>query len=339
MYAEQNDRSKANTHFSLALQNASPQQVAGIAADYATFLTDWGDHRRAELMLRQALTQSPDDVELIRMLARCLIRQEKVTEGRRYLLSVGTVAEANAEIAMIYRDQGNIDMLVAVEQRWGSSPSGAIRPETTSPEATKPVLAMARPEAVQPEAVRSAPVHVTAAAPKPVTAPPLPGVVRTPQPPLPAAVAPRTNVPPQDVAVLIAATPSAATPSTATPSTASTVPVSRSEFFDSRVPIPVPNVTPLPAVIAANAPSPAPALQALPSATTQPERGRPVLTNPVRFASAPVPVTTPEAETKEPPKPAMTVQPRRHYVVNAGTSADLEALLPNVRPVAATVAR
>jgi len=119
-------------------------------------------------------------------------------------------------------------------------------------------------------------------------------------------------------------------------------PVSKSEFFDSRVPIPVPKVTPLPAVIAAHSPSPAPAPFVRTPATMQTEtmqtdREKITLTNPVRLSAAPVPVT-PEVETKEPPKPAMTIQPRRHYVVNAGTSTELEALLP-VRPVAAMVER
>jgi len=35
--------------------------------------------------------------------------------------------------------------------------------------------------------------------------------------------------------------------------------------------------------------------------------------------------------------PTAIIQPRRHYVINAGTSADLKALLPIVQPAVATV--
>ncbi|MCL2710315.1 MAG: tetratricopeptide repeat protein [Planctomycetaceae bacterium] len=319
MYADQNDKSNANTNFSLALQNASQHQVAGIAVDYAAFLTDCGDLRRAELMLRQALLQSPDNTEITGMLARCLIRQDKVTEGRRYFLSIGTEATANAEIAAIYREQGNTGMLVAVEQKWGSA----------HPEATRP--AMVRPEAVQP--VQPAPVLVAAASPRLAAAQPLPNIaieqaVRTfPQPPLTTAVAPRTDVA-REVASFVPPPAPA--------------PVSKSEFFDNRVPIPVPKVAPLPATVATDSPSPAPApaLFALTPMPTQPAPAKLALTNPVRLVAAPVPApVVPAAETKGPPQPATTIQPRRHYVVNAGTSTEFETLPPGVRSVAATVER
>jgi len=328
-YAEQNEVGKANANYSLALQNATSRQYAGIAVDYATFLTNRGDLHRAELVLRQAITQFPEDAEFVRMLARCLIRQEKMVEGRRLFLSVGTEAEARAEMAAILQEQGNTGMLVAVEQKWGSA----------RPEATRPVPAMVRPEAVpavqtdpvliaatsrpatvaRPETVQPAPARVAAATPRLAAAPPLPNAVRAPQPPL--SVASRADVAPRNV-VAVAATP-------AIP------PVSRSEFFDNRVPIPVPKVTPLPVAIAANPPNLAPALLAQTPIQAEPVRERLALTNPVRLAGTPAPVA-PEAE---PPKPATTIQPRRHYVVNAGTATGLEALLPGVRPVAAMVER
>ena len=341
-YAEQNDTERAKTNFSLALQNAAPQQVVSIAADYAAFLTDNGDLRNAELMLKQALNQSPNDAELVKMLARCLVRQDRIVEGRRYFLSVGTEAEAGAEIAAIYRQQGNTEMLVAVEQKWGAARPDAAKPTTVRPEqgntdmlaAAEQKREVARPDAarpatVRPEAMQPVPVLI-AATPRPATSPSLSGSVRAlPQPPTPAVLTPRAAVAPREVTVIAAAPV--------------TIPVSKSEFFDNRVPIPVPRVVSLPVVIAADSPRPAQELSALAHVVTQPTPVQPaperlVLTNPVRLAAAPSPGTF-ETEAKEPPRPAKVVQPRRHYVVNAGTSADLEAILPIIRPVAAAIAR
>jgi len=267
-FAAQNDVNRANANFSLALQNAAPRQVAAIATDYAAFLIGIGDLHRAELMLRQALSQSPNDTEVIRMLARCLVKQNKMAEGLRHFRSIGTEAEARAEIAAIYREQGNTEMLVAVEQRWGS----------TSPEAARPapvlVAATSRPPtaAASPEAATSEPTRV-AASPRPVTAPPLPGAVQT-------VAAPR------EVATVVVASVAPSLP--------------RSESFNNRVP----RSAPLP-VARARAAAPTPAV--------------------------------PEVETKEPPRSTVAILPRRHYVVEAGTFADLEALLPTVQPVVTTV--
>ena len=306
MYAEQNDAGRANANFSLALQNATPRQIAAIATDYAAFLTESGDLRRAELMLRQALAQSPDDTELTRMLARCLVKQDKMVEGLRYFRAIGTEAEAKAEIAAIYREQGDTKTLVAVEQRWGSTKSEVARPVT-----------------VRPESVRPAPTLIAAAprseiTPRPEMVPPRTGgVVRTlPQPPLPAAVTSRADAAPR--ATMIAAAPV-------------TAPTSKSEFFDSRVPIPVPRVAPLPVVATANPPSPAPI-------ATQPALPKFALTNPGQLAKTTMPDAS-EGTAKVPSRPAVAVQSRRHYVVNAGISADLDDLLPIVKPAAATVAK
>ena len=58
---------------------------------------------------------------------------------------------------------------------------------------------------------------------------------------------------------------------------------------------------------------------------------RPVaLENPVKLAVAPQFVRVAE----QPPKPVVALKPRKHYVVNASSSADLDALFP-VKPVVA----
>jgi len=122
-YAERNDIDKACTHFGLALTNAMPGQIPGIAVEYAAFLSAHGDLHRAEIVLRQALLQKPEDRDITQMLAKCLVRQNKLVEGLRYFKSVYTLEEAQIEIAAIYREQGNTDMLAVVEKRWGQTGS------------------------------------------------------------------------------------------------------------------------------------------------------------------------------------------------------------------------
>ena len=311
-FAEQNDVSRANTNFSLALRHATPRQVAGIVADYATFLTEIGDLRKAELMLRQALTQSPHDTEITRMLARCLVRQDRMIEGLRHFRAIGTEAEAKAEIAAIYLERGDAEKLAMAERKWGIERPDAVRPVP----ALIAVAPRPGPVSVQPEPV------LVATAPRPVVAPPLPRAATQTLSPSRVPVTPRVEVVPTET-VMIAAAPVSP-------------PLSKSEFFDTRIPIPVPRTAPLPAMIATNSPKPVPALSGPAPAAAHSLPERLVLTNPVRLAAAPLPVL-PAVNAKEPPKPTVAIQPRRHYVVNAGTSADLSTLLPDIRPAGATV--
>ena len=294
-YADKNDVEKASTYYGLALKNATPKQVAIVASDYADFLSETGNLHRAELILRQALTQSPNNEGLMRALARCLVRQEKVIEGLRYFTKSGySPAEAKEEVAAIYREQSNTDMLVAAEKRWGGAQS-------------EPVL-----------------------------------VATTPRPALSAKVATSNSPPaPTRVAVpnhrAISAPVVAETVAVAVP----VLPPSKSEIFDTKIPIPVPRPAPLPMV----ASTPRPAAPLLPTAqqvaasvqkpTPMPMAAlpavekRPVaLENPVKLAVAPQFVRTSE----QPPKPAVALKPRKHYVVNASANADLDALFP-VKPV------
>ena len=329
MYVEQNDIAKANTHFGLALKNAAPNQVPAIAFDYASFLLDTGDLHRAELILRQALTQSPDNADIIRMLAQCLVKQDKMVEGLRYFKSIYSEAEARQEIAAIYRKQGNTDMLAAVERKWGAANSAPVRSAPLRPE---PVLIASAPEPTMPKPAASLPLPPQAS-PRAVTSPPSTMVahaVRT-LPPAPSVVVPKNTAPreimPQEVmpkdVPLVAAAP------TALPS--------KSEFFDMKVPIPVPQGASQPIAVAKNTPrmvsTPIPVLPVPIPAVQQAEKL--VLENPVKLAVAPRPSQV-FAEEKELPRPAVAIQPRRHYVVNAGTVANLDLLFP-IKSVAATM--
>ena len=286
-YANQNDVTKANTYFGLALQNATPKQIPVIASDYAAFLSNAGDLHRAELVLRRALTQSPNERELTRMLARCLVKQDKMVEGLRYLKTVGTEAEAREEIMAIHREQGNTDMLAAAERKWGTEGSTPIRHE--------PVL--------------------IASAPKPaMVSSPIPSVVRT-LPPEPAIAVPR-EVAQKEVA------PLAATP---VPKSG----LSKSEFFDTKVPVPVPHSSPQPMLTMVATQKRVPLVTAAPV---------PMLPAPIPSAKQPVyeKVVAAASGTQEPQKPAVAIQPRKHYVVNADASADLDTLFP-VKAAAATM--
>jgi len=340
-YAEQKDVNRANTNFSLALQNATPRQIASIAADYAAFLTDTGDLHRAELMLRQALAVSPGDTDITRMLARCLVRQDKMVEGLRYFKSIGTESEAKAEIAAIYLEQGNTDMLIAAERRWGAASPQEARPSTVRPEpalvAAAPRPATVRPESARPATVRPEPTpkpalvattsrpepDLIASAPRKAMAPPLPGKADTlPLTQMITITAPRVEVAPREVAFVAAAPVSP--------------PLSKSEFFDNRVPIPVPGFAASPAGMVATSPKLAPAVSTPAREQLAPKS---VLMNPIRLAAAPMPLPkkAEAAEAKESsPKPAAPAQPRRHYVVNAGAS-DLSVFLPGIQPTVATV--
>jgi len=287
-HAVQNDPNKTNAYFGFALKHAAPGQTPAIAAHYAGFLLESGDLHKAELILKQALTQSPDDVELTKMLARCLIRQERIIEGFRYFQSVDCEVEAKAEIAAFYRKQGNTDMLAAVEKKWGTT--GTTRP------------------GIQPELVRSEPVLVAA---KTIPSPVLP--TRTP-------------------------TLSAPAPTEPTPS--------QSALSNAKIPVPVPNSSPQPMAATVNAPKPtsaAPVPKLVAPVPAMPTAARPTveklelanctLVNPVKLSATSQPVPA-QSDEKVPSRPATGIQPRKHYVVNADTSADLDALFP-IKPVVA----
>ena len=322
-YAEQDERVKANAHFSLALQNAPPQQVPAIASDYAAFLMRTGDFHKAELIVRQALTHAPQNEEFIRMLARCLVLQDKITEGLRYYKSVGTEEEAREEIAAIYREQGNAEMLAVVEKKWGVS--GTARPKSDS----ESLLAAATPKPSQ----SLPPVPIPTLTTKGTT------------PPVLTAASPKKSVPavPQKSAVSENADVLAKTPFVQ--------PLSRSEFFDTKVPIPVPvpDSAPQPMVTIAHSPV---HLQKPASAAPVPKLPAPqpvavysdaeklaldglVLVNPVTLPTAPPPVLA-QTESEEPPRPAVASRARKHYVASADTSKEVDSLF-SVKPTAATV--
>ena len=279
VYADRNDVERASAYFGLALKNAAPKQVAVIASDYAAFLLETGDLHKAELILRQALTQSPHNEELIRTLARCLVQQDKVIEGLRYFKSICSETEAREEIAAICRERGNADMLAAMEKKWG--------------------------------AATSEPVFVAA----------------TPKPALPTQAATTAKT------LVAAATP--------------VVSPSKSDIFDTRIPIPVPKSVSSPIATSSPRLAPSPPLPPpqrvataglpqsapLPVATLSVAKKRtPVSENPVKLSAVRQPVLSEEY----PPKPEVALQPRKHYVVNAAASADLDALFP-IKPVVATV--
>jgi predicted negative regulator of RcsB-dependent stress response len=345
-YVDQNDIARANAYFSSALQNATVRQMPGIAVDYAALLMNTGDLRKAELILRQALSQSPNDEALIRMLARCLVQQEKVMEGLRYFRSIMSEAESRREVAAIYQEQGNADMLAVVEKRWGNT--GITRPETVREE---PALIAATPKPVVVPVTVPSVGSARASTPSPATQPSVntavtdatiatPTVARTAQtlPPTPTVVTSRRTVTPTDT---VASNGTAMTSEdvaiiAATPITS---PLSKSEFFDTRVPIPVPNAPPQTMITMAMLPKPAsssaPKLPAPMPTAAYASPGKLALVNPVRLPAAPKPALV-LSEKKEPPRPTVVTRTSRHYVINAGSATNVDTMFP-IQPTVATV--
>ena len=247
--ANQNDIDGANTSFTAALRYATPNQVPDIASDFATFLMETGDLHRAELILRQALTQSPDEEKFIKMLARCLVLQNRTIEGLRHFKSIYPETKAREQIAIIYQERGNAEMLLAIERQWGVT---LPKPNVTISE---PVRIIATPSQMP----RTLPQEASSIS----TTLPLAGVVQ----------AAFSATPPTVPETIKIAMPAGA-------------PHSRSEFFATKIPIPIPNTTHQP--LLADSPRP-----------TQ-----------VFVPSQPV------------------IQPRRHYVINAVASPDINTLFP-----------
>jgi hypothetical protein len=82
--------------------------------------------------------------------------------------------------------------------------------------------------------------------------------------------------------------------------------------------------------------SPAPLLPVPMPTAVQSALESATLVNPIKLTSAPKPVLAPLSEELELSRPVVAHQPRKHYVVNAGSSTDLDALFP-IKPAAATV--
>jgi len=323
-HAEQKDSNKASTYFGHALKDAPPQQTPQIAADYAVFLLETGDLRKAELIIKQGLTQSPGDVELTRMLARCMVLQDRIIEGLRYFQSVSSDAEAKEAIAAIYREQGNTDMLAAVERKWGIT--GTPRPDVSS----KPVLMAATPT----HSPTSSPMLSPPVLPAKTTPSPAPALVTRSTPAVPSV---EQTVPavPSDVA---SATPTPTMPTPTTP------PMGMSVLSSAKIPVPLPNVSSPPMTEIAKSATPALTEPASKLVTPMPPAGiRPVVEKrefanlaSVKLPAAPTPVLA-QSDTTLPARPETgMVKPRKHYVAEAGTSTDLDALFP-IKPVTAVL--
>jgi hypothetical protein len=115
---------------------------------------------------------------------------------------------------------------------------------------------------------------------------------------------------------------------------------SKPEFLSAKIPIPVPNSVQQPVITIARLPKSASSapIPRLPAPVPIPLMAETlILENPARLPVVSAPPVPAQQEAKEPPRPTVfTQQPRKHYVVNANTAADLDALFP-VESVAATV--
>jgi len=326
MHVDRNDIEQAHHHFRLAINSATPRQVPDIAVDYAAFLSDNGDLHRAENMLRQALSKAPNDKAIIGMLARCLVLQGRVPEGLRHFRSIGSEAEAQAEIAAIFRSQGNTEMLAVAQRRWGPADVAVpdAVPDTVRSEPVLIAAAPAPPTAASPPVLLPAPpVAPAAPARLPLTPPPtLPSASSAPLALVPPATLPPVSpAPPVPVAPALRMAPIARAMivpipdvvASIAPNTEQTLPpIARSDSFDSDAHTSVSMLVsdPQPATVVANVPPsasasllprlPAPLIAAVPIAvnpaaestvsaaeTTVPTE---LHSNPVRLTTASIPV-------------------------------------------------
>jgi len=128
----------AGIYFRHALNYALGGNLLIIGGDYAQFLMVRGDYARAEVVLRNALLNDPENKRLLFFLGRCVALQKKHQESLRYLdASVGR-AQAYQELAAIYRQQGEFELARVAEERRNAHIAGN-RPMPPAPSAGHPM--------------------------------------------------------------------------------------------------------------------------------------------------------------------------------------------------------
>jgi len=105
-------------YFRYALNYALGGNLLIIGGDYAQFLMAKGDYAKAEVILRNALINDPENKRLLLYLGRCVALQKKHQESLRYLVAAVGRAQAYEELAAVYRQQGEFELArVAAEKR------------------------------------------------------------------------------------------------------------------------------------------------------------------------------------------------------------------------------
>ncbi|MGL4594348.1 MAG: tetratricopeptide repeat protein [Thermoguttaceae bacterium] len=111
------DINAADTYFKTATQQAVGVNFGIIAGDYSLFLMEQENLEAAEKLLRNALSQFPDNKRLLLCLGRCSIRQGKTIEGFRYLSKSLGEEYAYRESADIFRQMGDFAGARVMEER------------------------------------------------------------------------------------------------------------------------------------------------------------------------------------------------------------------------------
>ncbi len=107
----------ADIYFRYAINYALGGNLLIVGGDYAQFLMAKGDYAKAEIILRNALINDPENKRLLLYLGRCVALQKKHQESLRYLISAVGKAQAYQELAQVYRQQGDLGLARVAEEK------------------------------------------------------------------------------------------------------------------------------------------------------------------------------------------------------------------------------
>lgn len=151
---------ESDIYFRYAIKYARGGNTPIIAGDYGLFLMEQGKFPQAEIVLRNALLQSPENKRILLYLGRCSIRQHKPIEALRYLTTAVGEERAYLEVASIYREQGDFELARNMEQRREEYLARSVRPNVVGREYAGRHAPAGTP--LTPPPVRSAPRGATA---------------------------------------------------------------------------------------------------------------------------------------------------------------------------------
>ena len=107
----------AEIYFRYALNYALGGNLLIIGGDFSQFLMMKGEYAKAEIILRNALINDPENKRLLLYLGRCVAVQRKHQESLRYLVASVGRARAYQELAAVYRQQGDFELARVAEEK------------------------------------------------------------------------------------------------------------------------------------------------------------------------------------------------------------------------------
>ncbi|MDR2705089.1 MAG: tetratricopeptide repeat protein, partial [Planctomycetaceae bacterium] len=114
---KQSEIRNAGIYFRYAMKYALGGNVPIIAGDFALFLMERNDLKQAEVILRNALINYPENNRLLYYLGRCTAHQNKPIEAIRYFSASVGEEQAYHEMALLYRQWGDFDRAKFLEDK------------------------------------------------------------------------------------------------------------------------------------------------------------------------------------------------------------------------------